>query len=88
MRSRDRGPKCTLYWHGEPYAVNIELIPMNTVDFDKPVVCPHCDRKLKVTTELIAYGETHDKHTYTFLCLTCLIGYMYNHIIQLEETVE
>lgn len=83
-RNYDRGPKLTLYHKGFSYRVNVEQIKSNTIDFDKALVCPHCDHKLAVTTELIKYGADHDDHTYTFLCKSCLIGFMYLCSIPVE----
>lgn len=84
-RNRESGPKLTLYHNGNSFQVKVEQIATDTLDFDAPLICPHCDAKLKVTTELISFGSARDKHTYTLLCKRCLVGFMYIHNIDHEE---
>lgn len=84
--SRERGPKMTLYHKGLSYRVTVRQIASNSLDFDQPLVCPYCGHKLVVTTELISFGQKIDRHTYTFLCKRELIGFMYLHSIDHEES--
>lgn len=86
-RNYDKGPKMTLYHNGLSWRVNVEQIKTNSLDFDAPLLCPHCEAKLKVTTELISFGPRYDKHTYTLLCKRCLIGYVYIHQFDHDEVI-
>lgn len=83
--SQEKGPKLTLYHNGLSYRVTVAQIPSNSLDFDQPLICPRCGKKLVVTTELISFGPKIDRHTYTFLCKRCLVGFMYLHSIDHEE---
>lgn len=85
--SKERGPKLTLYHNNLSFRVTVAQIPTNSLDFDQPLTCPYCGKKLVVCTELISYGPKFDKHTYTFLCKRELIGFMYIHSFDHEEVL-
>lgn len=75
--SLEHGPKLTLYHKGLSYRVTVAQIATNSINFDEPLICPRCGKKLVVTSEMISFGSRFDKHTYTLLCKRCLVGFMY-----------
>lgn len=67
------------------YTMATYQIPTNSLDVDKPLVCPFCQRQLRVLSELVQFGEFEDKNTLRLACVPCEAVFMYNHIFSRIE---
>lgn len=81
-------PTVRISREGSFYACTLEQVPTNTIDIDRPIICPCCQRKVYIATETQQHGEFESKFTLLFACIPCLKAWLYNYTLPAYELSE